>query len=507
MPAQRVGLRMIKDVIRLKWEARLSHEKIAAALGISKGAVHKYLTLAGACGLDWDKVRHWDEQRLQQALVPTTRVPSGFIEPDWARVHQDLQRKGVTLMLLWQEYTEAHPGGRTWRYTQFCEHYKDFRAQLKRSMRQHRRAGEKLFVDYSGPTLRLRDGRCAQVFVSAMGASSYTFACATPAQKLDDWIDGMTRAIAFMGAVPHLVVPDNPRALIAEPDRYEPQANATVLDFARHYGTSVLPARPYHPRDKAAVESAVQVVGRWILASLRHRVFDTVAEADAAIQALLPSLDQRAFRKLPGSRASVFAELDRPAMLPLPAAAYELARFKTVKVHIDYHVEVDAHYYSVPHALVGQELEARLTRRLVEVLHRGQRVASHARNHRRGGYTTVDEHMPASHRAHKDWSPQRLIAWGEQVGAATGVFVSRVLTRYQHPEHGYRACLGLLSLARRYGKARLEAACERALALGTYRCKHVREMLKNNRDRVTPPAQGDWVSPQHDNLRGPQNYQ
>lgn len=507
MPAQRVGLRMIKDVIRLKWEARLSHDKIATALGISKGVVQKYVALAGAAKLDWDEVRDWDEQRLQQALLPVSRLASGFVEPDWARVHQDLQRQGVTLMLLWQEYTEAHPGGRTWRYTQFCEHYKAFRARLKRSMRQHRRAGEKLFVDYSGPTLRLREGGCAQVFVSAMGASSYTFACATPAQKLDDWIEAMVRSIAFMGAVPHLVVPDNPRALIAEPDRYEPLANATVLDFARHYGTSVLPARPYHPQDKAAVESAVQVVGRWILASLRHRVFDTVAEADAAIQALLPSLNGRLFRKLPGSRASVFAEVDRPAMLPLPPAPYELARFKTVKVHIDYHVEVDAHYYSVPHALVGQALEARLTRHLVEVLHRGQRVASHVRSHQRGGFTTVDEHMPAAHRAHKQWSPQRLVAWGEQVGVATGVFVARVLARYHHPEHGYRACLGLLSLARRYGRARLEAACESALVLGTYRCKHVREMLKNNRDRLTQPAQGDWVSPQHDNLRGPQNYQ
>ena len=507
MPAQRVGLRMIKDVIRLKWEARLSHDKIATALGISKGVVQKYLALAGAAGLHWQTVREWDEQRLQQALLPASHAACDFIEPDWARVHQDLQRKGVTLMLLWQEYTQAHPDGRTWRYTQFCEHYKVFRARLKRSMRQHRRAGEKLFVDYSGPTLRLRDGGCAQVFVSAMGASSYTFACVTPAQRLDDWIEGMTRSMAFMGGVPHLIVPDNPRALIAEPDRYEPQANATVLDFARHYGTSVLPARPHHPQDKAAVESAVQVVGRWILASLRHRVFDTVAEADAAVQALLPSLNQRPLRKLPGCRASVFAELDRPAMLPLPAAPYELARFKTVKVHIDYHVEVDTHYYSVPHALVGHKLEARMTRRLVEVLHRGQRVASHARSNRRGGYTTLDAHMPASHRAHKEWSPQRLVAWGEQIGTATGIFVTRALALHRHPEHGYRACLGLLSLARRYGRARLEAACESALVLGTYRYKHVHEILKNNRDRVTLPAQGDWVSPQHDNLRGPQNYQ
>jgi transposase len=507
MPAQRVGLRMIKDVFRLKWDTQLSHDKIATALGVSKGVVQKYLALAAAAQLDWQTVRDWDEQRLQSALLPATARTSGFVEPDWARVHQELQGKGVTLMLLWQEYAEAHPEGRTWRYTQFCEHYKVFRARLKRSMRQHRRAGEKLFIDFSGATLRLRGGACAQIFVSAMGASSYTFACATAAQKLDDWIEGMVRSISFMGAAPHLIVPDNPRALIVDPDRYEPRAAPTVQDFARHYGTSVLPARPYHPQDKATAESAVQVVGRWILAALRHRVFDTVEQADAAIQALLPSLNERPLRKLPGSRASVFAEMDRPAMLPLPPAPYELARFKTVKVHIDYHVEVDAHYYSVPHPLVGQVLEARLTRRLVELLHRGQRVASHARSSRRGGFTTLDEHMPASHRAHKEWSPQRLIAWGEQVGAATGVFVTRVLTRYRHPEHGYRACLGLLSLARRYGRDRLEAACERALVLGTCRYQHVRDILKNNRDCVTPTAQADWVSPEHDNLRGPQGYQ
>lgn len=499
---------MIKDVIRLKWEAQLSHESIAAALGVSKGAVTKYVGLASAAGLDWETVREWDERQLIARLLPRAPAVSPFVEPDWGRVHRELDRKGVTLMLLWEEYVAARPHERTWRYTQFCEHYKAFAQRLKRSMRQHRRAGEKLFIDFAGPTVALHDGGRAQVFVSAMGASSYTFACATGAQKLEDWIECMVRALTFYGGVPQLIVPDCARAVIADPDRYEPRANDTVRDFARHYGTSILPARPRSPRDKATAESAVQVVTRWILARLRHQQFETVAQVDAAIAALLPSLNDRPFQKLPGSRASVFVELDRPALMPLPSSRYELARFKTVKVHIDYHVEVNGHRYSVPHALVGQQLEARLTQRGVELLLRGNRVASHARSQRRGGFTTIEAHMPAAHRAHLEWTPQRLIDWGQRIGVATGEVVTRLLAHNKHPEHGYRACLGLLGLAKRYGSVRLEAACERTLALGAFKYRHVRDMLANNRDRLDAHGtESAWTSPPHANVRGPGYYQ
>jgi transposase len=507
MPKQRMSLPMIKDVIRLKWHARLSHERIATTLKVSKGVVAKYVGLASAAGLDWEKVQDWSEQRLSTALLPRSVTSQPFVEPDWGRIHRELDRKGMTLMLLWQEYVAAHPEQRTWRYTQFCEHYKTFTSRLKRSMRQHRRAGEKLFIDFAGPTVGLSDGSRVQVFVAAMAASSYVFACATPAQRLDDWIEAMVRALHFYGGVPQLIVPDNARAVIATPDRYEPRANDTVLDLARHYGTSVLPARPRTPRDKASAESSVQVVTRWVLARLRHERFDTVAQVDAAIAALLPSLNERPFQKLPGSRASVFAELDAPALMPLPAQRYEMARFKTVKVHIDYHVEIEAHRYSVPHALVGQTLEARITRHALELLLRGQRVAAHARNDRRGGYTTVEAHMPAAHRAHLEWTPQRLIDWDQRIGLSCGELVTRLLQTYKHPEHGYRSCLGLLSLSRRYGEARLEAACERALALGTWRYRHVRDLLANGRDLATEDTTSDWTSPAHANLRGPGYYQ
>lgn len=497
---------MIKDILRMKWETTCSYEQIAQALSVSKGAVSKYLGLASAAGLSWEDVQEFDERALLARLLPRSAGAHAVVEPDWARVHQELSRKGVTLMLLWEEYVAQYAESRTWRYTQFCEHYKAFAKTLKRSMRQRRLAGEKLFIDYAGKTVTLEDGGTGHVFVSAMGASSYTFACATGAQRLGDWIDGMTRALVFYGGVPVLFVPDNARALIATPDRYEPRANDTVLDFARHYGTSVLPARPYSPRDKATVESAVQVVSRWVLARLRHQRFANVHALDRAIAELLPALNDRPFQKLHGSRASQFAEIDRPALRPLPATRYELARFKTVKVHIDYHVEIEGHRYSVPHALVGQTLEARLTQRAVEFLLKGARVAAHVRHAQRGGFTTVAEHMPAAHRAHMEWTPERLIQWGVRIGVATGEVVTRLLQRYKHPEHGYRSCLGLLSLAKRYGHARLEAACERALALGAHQYRHVREILENHREGAQ--AQSDeWSSPAHSNVRGPEYYQ
>jgi transposase len=499
-------MRNIKDVLRLKLDARLSHEQIAAALGISKGVVTKYVGLAAAAGLDWPAVQACDEITLERRLLVAPQRPRAHVQPDFGRIHQELRRKGMTLQLLWEEYQAEHTDSQTYRYSQFCDNYRRFAKQLKRSMRQVHRAAEKLFIDYAGPTLALTDGGRAHIFVSAMGASSYTFAWATPRETMVDWIESTVRALHFYGGVTQLIVPDNARAMIADPDRYEPRANDTVLDFARHYGTSVLPARPNSPQDKSKAESAVQVVERWILARLRDQEFGSVEEINVAIAPLLERLNDRPFQKLPGSRASVFAAIDAPALLPLPAQRYEIATFKTVKVHIDYHVEVEGHYYSVPQALIGQALEARITSLVVELLHRGQRVASHARSSRRGQFTSVTAHMPAAHRAHAEWTPLRLIHWGQSIGVATAAVVIRLLEAQQHPEHGYRACLGLLSLARRYGKPRLEAACELALKLGACKYRHVRDILVNNRDQTPPAAPSDWVSPDHAHVRGPSYY-
>lgn len=500
-------MRKIKDVLRLKLDARLSHQQIAQALGISKGVVTKYVGLAATAGLDWAAVQAADEATLERRLLVGPERPRDHVQPDYGRLHHELRRKGMTLMLLWEEYRADYADRHTYAYSQFCENYRRFAKQLKRSMRQVHRAGEKLFIDFAGPTIGLTDGSRAHIFVAALGASSYTYACATPRETMADWIESTARALKFIGGVPQLIVPDNPKAMIADANRYEPRSNDTVLDFARHYGTSILPARPRHPQDKAKAESAVQVVERWILARLRHQRFGSVHEVNEAIAPLLARLNDKSFQKLPGSRASAFSELDAPALLPLPLQRYEMATFKTIKVHIDYHVEVERHRYSVPHALVGQVLEARITTSVVEILHRGQRVASHVRNARQGGFTTVAAHMPAAHRAHMEWTPQRLIHWGQDIGTATAEAVARLLAENKHPEHGYRACLGLLSLAKRYGKQRLEASCMLALQIGACQYRHVRDILANNRDQSKAVAAGDWVSPDHVHVRGPDYYQ
>ena len=508
MPAKRMNLRMIKEVLRLKFDAGLSHQQTAQALRISKGVVAKYVGLAGAAGLtQWSAIRDLDEHTLASRLLDRAPMRSDVAMPDFGTVHRELARKGVTLMLLWQEYVAAHPGERTWGRTQFFVHYRRFAKSLKRSMRQVHRAGEKLFVDYAGPTIGLRDGGKANVFVAAMGASSYTFACATPSQKLQDWIGALVRTLEFLQGVPQLIVPDNARALIADPDRYEPRASDTVLDFARHYGTSVLPARPLKPQDKSKVESAVQVVERWILARLRHRQFDSVHEVDDAIAQLLPALNERPFQRLPGSRASAFAELDRPALAMLAPSRYELAHFRSAKVHIDYHVQLEGHFYSVPHALVGRTIQVRITAAGIECLHGGHRVAAHTRSSRAGGFTTIAEHLPAAHRAHREWTPSRLIDWGRRIGVSTAEVVERILGENKHPEHGYRRCLGLLSLARKHGAERLEAACGVALHVGAFRYRTVKEILANNRDRIELGSATQWSSPAHENVRGPGYYQ
>lgn len=500
-------MRNIKDVLRLKYAGDISHERIAIALGVSKGVVTKYVGLANAAGLSWEQIEPMDEAQLYSRLVGSVATPSAFILPNYGLIHQELRRKGMTLMLLWEEHVEQYGQEQTHRYAQFCLHYREYAKSLKRTMRQIHRGGEKLFIDFAGTTVGLRGGDRAHIFVAALGASSYTFACATARETMADWLGATAKALTFFGGVPQLIVPDNPKAMIAHANRYEPRANETVQDFARHYGTSILPARPRRPQDKAVVESSVQVVLRWIVMRLRHRQFDSVDDVNEAIAPLLERLNNKPFQKLPGSRASVFAAVDAPALQALPAQPWEFAVFKTVKVHIDYHVEFEGHRYSVPQALVGQVLELRVTQTALEVLHRGQRVAAHKRNAHKGGFTTVAAHLPAAHRAHLEWSPDRLIHWGQSIGVATGQTVVRLLQERKHPEHGYRACLGLLSLGKQYGHPRLEAACQIALELGTTKYSHVRDILASKRDQMQPANTPDWTSPQHAHVRGPSYYQ
>jgi len=519
MPAQPISMRKLKDVLRLKYDAGLSQRQIAAALGLSVGVVNKYLNAAQSAELTWPLPDGLSEAKLRQLLFPPQAFPppSACAHPDFAAIHQELRRKGVTRLLLWQEYAEANPGAH-YQYSQFCFYYRQWCARLKLSMRQIHRAGEKMFVDYAGQTVPIVDRSTgeiqqAQIFVAVLGASSYTYAEATPSQKLPHWIGSHVRAFEFFGGVPQLVIPDNLKSGVTRADRYEPTLNRSYQEMLAHYSTAALPARPRKPKDKAKVEVAVQIVERWILARLRHQTFFSLGELNRAIRLLLEDLNTRSFKKLSGTRRSQFEALDQPALGPLPVEAYQFAEWKKARVHVDYHVEVDGHYYSVPHALVSQQLDVRISALTIECFYQNRRVASHIRaDEGRKGHTTVAEHMPSHHRAQSEWNPERFLNWAADIGPHTEQFVRGLLDSRKHPELSYRSCLGLLSLARHYTSTRLEAACQRALLLGAQRQRSVRTILECGLDSQPLPApqpesEAAFSLPVHENVRGAAYYQ
>jgi transposase len=479
---------------------------------LSRPCVRNYLARADEAGLSWPLPAELDDAQLERLLFPPAPIPAAVERtvPDWTTVFTDMKQKNVTKFLLWQEYRGLHPNG--YNYSWFCDHYRRWLGKRDLSMRQNHRAGEKLFIDYAGHTIPLINRHTgeiteAQIFVAVMGASNYTFAEATASQSLPDWIGSHRRAFEFFGGVTEILVPDNLKSGVTTPHRYEPDLNPTYNDMAQHYGVAVIPARVRRPKDKAKAEVGVQIVERWILAALRHHTFFSLHQLNRRIAELLVQLNNRPFRKLPGSRRSQFDALDRPALQPLPANPYTYADWKKARVNIDYHIEVDKHYYSVPYSLVKQELDVRFTVNTVECFYRNQRVASHARSYRVGHHTTLREHMPESHRRYGDWSPERLVRWARQYGSSTAEVVTRILQARRHPEQGYRSCLGILRLEKTYGPDRLEAACQRALLLGTLRYKSVESILKHGLDQQssTPEVESP-VPDDHDNIRGPSYY-
>lgn len=502
----------IIEILRLKYEAKLSHQKIAGATGLSKGVVGKYVSLASAAGIaGWPLPQGCDQNALEKRLLnQTTKAPSRFIEPDWFVVHQELKRKGVTLLRLWAEHEEK-VGVRAHRYTQFSQLYRAWKANQKRSMRQHHRAGEKVFIDHCGPTVDIIDQRTgevrkAQIYVAVLGASSYTFAEATWTQGLEDWIGSNRRMLEFFGGVPELLVPDNLRSASSKACRYEPVVNATYLEFARHYATAVLPTRPRKPKDKSKAEAGVLLVERWVLAAIRHQEFFSLAELNSSIGELLIVLNERPLQRRTESRKDLFELLDKPMLRSLPPSAYEFAVWRHAKVAPDYHVQFEGSYYSVPHSLVGQKVDLRVADKLLEVLSRGKRVAIHQRDNTQRFHTVV-EHMPSSHRRHAQWSPSRFNDWAKSIGVATEQMVQHLLTNRPHPEHGYRSCLGLLSLSKRYGKPRLEAACRCAIRAGAMSVRSVRSILKKGMDKLEPePREAPRTLPEHENVRGAEYF-
>lgn len=511
--SERVSMRKIREVLRLRFECRRSHAEIAASVGVGESTVGDYLRRARQAELSWECARELPDVELDAKLFrdagrnePPSRVPVDF---GW--VHRELSRPGVTLQTLWLEYREAGLARaplRPYEYSRFCDLYARWKSKLAVTMRQVHRAGEKVFLDYSGKKPRIVDGATGEVvevelFVAVLGASNYTFAEATRSQKLVDFVGSTIRAFEFFGAVPEVVVPDQLRSAVRGPDRYEPDINPTYLEMAQHYGVTVIPARPRRPRDKAKVEGGVLIAQRWILAVLRHRTFFSLGELNAAIRELLERLNRRPFQKLEGSRRSAFESLDRPAMRTLPGRRYEIAEWRRAKVNVDYCITFDHRHYSVPYMLVGEAVEVRATATVVEVLHRNVRVASHGRSYAaKGAAIIADEHRPKAHRDYGTWPPERFVAWAESLGDHVGQVAREILRRRTHPETGFRACLGVLRAADRYGRERVDAACARAIAIGSPTYKSVAAILKNGLDR-TPAVEVLARAPiAHEHIRG-----
>jgi transposase len=501
-------MRHIREVLRLHHSVGMSQRAVARSLDLAQGTVSKYLNRARRAGLTWPLPPELDEDvRLENRLYPPpSDLPSeARPHPDWAVVHRELRRPGVTLMLLWEEYCDTVADG--FSYSWFCERYKEWSGRLKLSLRQVHVAGEKLFVDYSGHTMEVIDGLTgevitAQIFVAVLGASNYTYAEATLTQSLPDWISSHVRAFSFFGGVARQTVSDNLKAGVTRACFHEPMVNRTYSDLARHYGTAILPARPYRPKDKAKVEVGVQVVGRWILARLRNRRFYSLAALNEAIHGLLDDLNDRVLRGWGRSRRQLFDELERPALVPLPHEHYEYAEWKRCRVNLDYHVEIAKHYYSVPHGLVRQEVEARVTARTVELFLRGKRVASHLRSTLPHRPSTVAEHMPSSHRRYRDWTHERIRREAAKIGPDADTLIDVILRSRPHPEQGFRSAIGILGLVKRYGQERVDAACARALLLNARSYKSVAAILKSGTDKAAASAQSSVPILFHSNIRG-----
>ena len=510
-------MRKIKEVLRLRFEHQQSARQIAKSCGIARSTVKEYLDRIQKAGIPWPLSAEWDDAALENRLFPPVSLipPEKRQMPAMEYLHQERKRKGVTLQLLWHEYKETNPDG--YQYSQFCELYRQWVEKLDVCLRQEHRAGEKLFVDYAGQTLPIQDPqtggtREAYLFVATLGASSYTFAEAALTQDLPSWIQSHVRAFEFFNGVAEILVPDNLKSGVTHPCRYEPDINPTYSDLAEHYGAVVIPARVRKARDKAKVESAVLIGERWILAALRNHRFFSLEEANQAIRQKLTELNNRKFQKLDATRKELFENLDRPALKPLPENPYEYADWKKAKVNIDYHIEVDGHYYSVPYQLVRESVEIRFTSTTVEVLFKNRRVASHPRSYRRGGFSTLKEHMPKAHQQYLEWTPSRIVRWAAQAGPHTEKLITQILESKPHPQQGFRSCLGIIRLGKQYSQERLEAACAYALSIHGFSYKSVQSILKNGLDQKPTllPKREQTPLPlplQHPNIRGKEYYQ
>jgi len=508
MPGRReLTMRQLRQMLRLHHDG-VSAREIGRTLGVARSTIQDNLERARVAGIGWPLPSEWTDEVLEQRLFARASVKPGrrrHTEPDWAALARELKRSGVNLMVLWEEYRESHPDG--YGYSRFCDLYREFERRLSPVMRQHHVAGDKVFVDYSGKKIAIVDPstgevRDAEIFVAVLGASNYTYAEATWTQTLPDWIGAHVRMFRFFDGVPRLVVPDNLKSGVHKASFYDPEINRSYAMMAAHYGVGVLPARLYRPRDKAKVEAGVKFAQTYVLGRLRHQTFFSLADANRAIALVLERMNGHVMRRLGLSRSDLFASIKRGALRSLPATDYEFAEWRLARVGLDYHVEVDGFYYSVPHALIRAQVDVRITSRTIEVFHRAKRVAAHQRRYGGRLHGTDPDHMPSAHRRYAAWTPERFQRWARTIGPNTEGLVVAVLANRPHPEQGFRTCLGVLRLFRGIDPVRAEAIAARALAIGALTYKSVASILKNNLDRAPPAAESSTVV-EHQNLRGP----
>jgi transposase len=514
MKPKKVTVLKLKELLRLKYEANLSIRRIGRSLGLSRSVVSKYLCRAKAAGIAWPLPAELDEAQLQLMLQPKRQSAANALmaEPDFAEMSSELSRKGMTRQLLWEEYAERYPDNH-YSYSHFTVLYRAWHKCQRISMRQTHIAGEKLFIDYAGLTLKIIDPstgeeRPAQVFVAVLGASSYTYAEATWTQTLPDWIGSHIRAFEFFGGVTQILVPDNLKSAVSKACRYDPELNPSYAQLAAYYEVAVIPARPYKPKDKSLAEVGVQIVERWIMMRLRKLQLFSLADANRAIRVLLEDMNDRPFKQRPGSRRSQFEAIDKPALLPLPSVPYAYRHVVKARVYIDYHVTYDKHHYSVPYQLRKQEVMVHAGELTIAVFQHGKQVAEHPRSRQDGGHTTNPAHLSKAHRAHQEWSPTRFLDWADKIGPCAARVVRYQLESRPHPEHGYRACVGILGLSKKYSKARLEAACLRAEKIGGLRYKNIASILQSSLDKVPVEEANKQQSLPitHENVRGADYY-
>lgn len=508
MPAKReLTMRQIRQMLRLHRDG-VSAREIGRTLGAARSTVQDNLRRAAAAGLAWPLDAELTDDVLEQRLFARAGVRSGFrrrSEPDWAALARELKRAGVNLMVLWEEYRDGHPDG--YGYSRFCDLFREFERRLSPVMRQHHAAGDKVFVDYSGKKIGIVDPetgvvRDAEIFVAVLGASNYTYAEASWTQTLPDWIGAHVRLFRFLGGVPRLVVPDNLKSGVHKASFYDPEINRSYGMMVAHYGVGVLPARPRKPRDKAKVEAGVRFAQSYILGRLRHQTFFSLGEVNAAIAVMLGRINGRVMRRLGVSRQDLFASVERPALKPLPETDYEFAEWRLARVGLDYHVEVQSFLYSVPHSLIREQVDVRITTRTIEVFHRGRRVAAHQRRYGGRRHGTDPDHMPSAHRRYAEWTPERFRRWARSIGPSTEGLVVAVLANRPHPEQGFRTCLGVLRLFKGIDPARAESVSARAVEIGALNYKSIASILANKLDRNTRETESAAVI-DHPNVRGP----